>query len=156
MIRTEIGKRRYQTRLRPLSGWPELTALIDVLFLTLIFFFLSSSFVQVSGISVELPRVQSSSVASLEKFIISIAPGNGTAKCLIYFNDQPMNMETLKQQLNEVRGRSKNASVVIRPDRRVDFETVAEIMALAESAKLSSFIAVNPPTERRETVFEQY
>lgn len=156
MIRPEIGKRRYQTRLRPVSGWPDLTALIDVLFLTLIFFFLSSSFVRVSGISVELPRVSPSSVASLEKFIISITPDNGTnSKCLIYFNDQPVSRESLKQQLNEVRGRSRNASVVIRADRRVPFETVAEVIALAESARLSSFIAVNPPSERREAVFGQ-
>ena len=155
MIRPEIGNRRYRTRLRPLSGWPELTALIDVLFLTLIFFFLSSSFVRVSGISVELPRVRSTNIASLEKFIISIVPGPAPSRCLIYFNDQPVTLEGLKPQLSGIRGRAKTASVVIRPDRRVDFEVVAKVMALAESAGLASFIAVNPPSAPREAVFGQ-
>ena len=154
MIRHEIGRRRYQTRLKPLSGWPELTALVDILFLVLIFFFLSSSFVRVSGISVNLPRVRTSGVADLEKYIVTLAPGPD-GKPLLYFNDQPVSRESLKQQLNEVRGRSRNASVVIRADRRVPFETVAEVIALAESARLSSFIAVNPPSERREAVFGQ-
>ena len=62
MIRHEIGRRRYQTRLKPLSGWPELTALVDILFLVLIFFFLSSSFVRVSGISVNDPVITSEGV----------------------------------------------------------------------------------------------
>ena len=47
------------------------------------------------------------------------------------------------------------ASVIIRADQRVAFETVAEVMAMAEAAKLSSFLAVMPPSARQETVFGQ-
>ena len=61
----------------------------------------------------------------------------------------------LKQRFGEVRGRSQTASVIIRADQRVSFEMVAEVMAMAEAAKLSSFLAVMPPSERQETVFGQ-
>ncbi|UKI33820.1 MAG: hypothetical protein L6W00_10595 [Lentisphaeria bacterium] len=74
MIRTDIGRRRYRTRLKPLSGWPEVIALVDIFFLALIFFFLSGSFVRVSGISVELPRVRPSNIADMEKFVVTITP----------------------------------------------------------------------------------
>ena len=152
MIRHEIGRRRYQTRLKPLSGWPELTALVDILFLVLIFFFLSSSFVRVSGISVNLPRVRTSGVADLEKYIVTLAPGPD-GKPLLYFNDQPVSPELLKQRFGEEQGRARTASIVIRADREVPSGAVAEIMALAEAAKLSSFIAVTPPERRQATVF---
>ncbi len=156
MIRTDIGRRRYRTRLKPLSGWPEVIALVDIFFLALIFFFLSGSFVRVSGISVELPRVRPSNIADMEKFVVTITPpASAGGECLLYFNDQPVTPELLKQRFGEVRGRSQTASVIIRADQRVSFETVAEVMAMAEAAKLSSFLAVMPPSERQETVFGQ-
>lgn len=156
MIKREIGQRRYQTRLKSLSGWPELTALIDVLFLTLLFLFLSASFVRVSGIKVELPKVRVSSAVSLERFIVTIMPPASVGQpYLFYFNDQPISLEMLKQRLTEVSGRSRNASIIIRADRRVPFEQAAQVMALAEAAKLSSFIAVIPASVSQETVFGQ-
>ena len=33
-----FGERRYRTRLKYFSGWAELTALVDILFLPLLFF----------------------------------------------------------------------------------------------------------------------
>ncbi len=156
MIEPGIGKRRYRTRLKALSGWPELTALIDILFLGLFFFFLSSSFVRVSGINVELPKVRPSSVADLERFVVTVmAPQAPDGKCPLYFNDQPVSLEMLKQQLGELHGKSQTASVIIRADQRVPFETVASVMALAEAAEVSSFLAVTPRSNRPETVFGQ-
>ena len=82
-------------------------------------------------------------------------PASAGGECLLYFNDQPVTPELLKQRFGEVRGRSQTASVIIRADQRVSFEMVAEVMAMAEAAKLSSFLAVMPPSERQETVFGQ-
>ena len=53
-----FGERRYRPRLKCFGGWPELTALVDILFLALLFFVLASSFVQVSGVRVSLPQEQ--------------------------------------------------------------------------------------------------
>lgn len=66
-----VTMRRYRSRLTPLTGRPDLTPLINVMFLVLIFFMLSSSFVQVSGIRVDLPEVNAPSSIDIEKFIVS-------------------------------------------------------------------------------------
>ncbi len=145
--------RRYRSRLRPFSGRPDLIALIDILFLALIFFMLSSSFVQVSGIRVELPKVNASTSADIEKFIVSIAWTENEP--LLYFNDRPVTFETLAEKLAEVSGVSKTATVVIRADRRIPFETVARVMTLAEKANLASFIAVMPRKGKADAVFTQ-
>ena len=151
---SSIGGRRYKPGLKPKSGWPELTALIDVLFLVLLFLFLSSSFVRVTGIRVNLPRVRPSSSAELERFVVTITRGEGGGR-LLYFNDRPVTPETLKQQFNEVHGRSRNATIIILADRGVTLEQSAEVMALAEAAELASFLVTIPPGERPETVFGQ-
>lgn len=158
MRKSAIGQRRYQTRLKPVSGWPALTALIDVMFLLLLFFFLSASFVRVSGISVELPRVRPTNIADMERYIISVVPADPQQPekgCLVYFNDRPMTVEALKQELNLVHGRSRTASIIILADRRAPHGAVTEIMAIAESSQLASFIVVTPPGQKPETVFIQ-
>lgn len=152
----KIGERRYKPRLKPKSGWPEPTALINVLFLTMLFVFLSNSFVRVSGIRINPPRVRPSSVADLERFVVAIKQTSDGGRQL-YFNDRPATLESLRQQFNEVYGRrSRNATIIIQADRGVTLEQSAEIMALAEAANLASFLVTVPPGTRPETVFGQY
>lgn len=148
--------RRYRTRLRLLSGWPELTALIDILFLALLVFVISSSFVRVSGISVELPRLPAPDTAVLERYIVTITPPDQEhPQGTIYYRDKQVNHEELRRRLSEVHDRAKQASVVIRADRRVPFSEVATVMAIAEAAQLPSFIAVLSSDDRRSASFEK-
>ena len=154
--RKKFGTRRYAPKLKPKTGWPELTALIDVLFLSLLFFALSGSFVRISGISVELPRMTAPNVADVERLVVTVSPPDMPGKpCQVYFQDRLMTLDMLQQQFFKLNDTSKQASIIICADRRVPFETVSRIMAFAESAKLSSFIALAPPDAKRETRFEQ-
>ena len=158
MIRREnkIGRRRYAPSLKPKSGWPELTALIDVLFLILLFFALSGSFVRISGIGVELPRIQAPSVANVERLVVTVSPPDAPGKpCQIFFQDKLVPLEMLRQNFFKLNDSSGRSSIIICADRRVPFDTVARIMASAEEAKISSFIALAPPNVKRETRFEQ-
>ncbi|MGE4565253.1 MAG: ExbD/TolR family protein [Victivallaceae bacterium] len=146
-----VTMRRYRSRLKPLTGRPDLTPLINVMFLALIFFMLSSSFVQVSGIRVDLPEVNAASSIDIEKFIVSIAWSE--KEPLLYFNDQSVSFDTLAEKLAQLSGISKSATVVIRADNRVPFEVVARVMTLAQKADLASFIAVTPPRYKPDAVF---
>ena len=150
-----IGRQRYMPRLKPHYGWPALIALIDIFFLMLLFFVLSRSFVRVSGISVELPRSKAPNVAALERFIVSITPPSEPGRpCTIYYQDKPVKSEELLEHLSKLRDANRQSAVIIRADRRVPFDVVAGVMAIAEAAELSSFIAVTPPGENPETRFE--
>jgi len=148
--------RRYRTRLRSLSGWPELTALIDILFLALLVLEISSSFVRVSGISVELPRLPAPDTAMLERYIVTITPPDQEhPQGTIYYRDKPVDHQELSRRLSEIKDHSKQARVVIRADRRVPFSEVAAVMAIAEAEKLPSFIAVFSPDDRPGASFEK-
>lgn len=150
-VLTPPEMRRYRSRLKPFAGLPPLIALIDILFLTLIFFMVSSSFVQISGIKVDLPRIGATTSAGIEKFIVTIAWAPEGAK--IYFNDQEVDEEALKEKLAEVSGISRSAAIVIRADRRVAGEVTLQVISLAARANLASFIEGMPEGARQETYF---
>jgi biopolymer transport protein ExbD len=143
----------FKPKLKSLSGRPDLTPLVDVLFLLLIFFMLSSSFVQISNIKVELPQVSSRASLGIEKFIVSVAKTEKGTQ--IYFNDKVVSWETLKQELANVSNFSTSASIIIRADRRTPFGVVARVMSMAEKANLTAYIATMPPKAKQEAVFEQ-
>ncbi|MBR1967293.1 MAG: biopolymer transporter ExbD [Lentisphaeria bacterium] len=145
--------RRYRSKLPMLSGRPDLTPLIDVLFLSLIFFMLSSSFVKMYGIKVEIPKVGPTRYSSVEKYIISVVRSN--ERDLIYFKDEELSLNDLAERLADLAADSPNSTVVICADGGVPFELVANIMAMAERARLASFIAVNGESLRKEAVFEK-
>lgn len=144
--------RKYRSKLAMLSGRPDLTPLIDVLFLSLIFFMLSSSFVKMYGIKVEIPKVGPTNYSSVEKYIISIV--RSSERSLIYFRDEEVALNALAEKLADLAAENPNCTVVICADGGVPFELVANVMAMAERARLASFIAVNGESSRKDAVFE--
>ncbi|MBO5307617.1 MAG: biopolymer transporter ExbD [Lentisphaeria bacterium] len=158
IVQTSLGSRRFQTRLKPVSGWPPLVALIDLMFLLLLFFVLATSFVSVSGIQVNLPQVRGGNVVDMERYVVTVVPSdrkNLSKPALIYFNDRQVTPEQLKQELNTVRNHSRSASVIIMADKDVPQGVFAEIMGIAENAQLSVFLPMAAPEEKNTSVFLQ-
>ena len=158
MTAPAFGERRYRTRLKYHGGWPELIALTDILFLSLLFFALTSNSVRVSGINVALPRMNTRTVSALERFVISLAPPvpGSDAKMDIHFLERRCrNIDELRQQLSQLHERSRRASVIIRADRSIPFEEVVKVMDAAKNAQLSCFIAVEVPGEAPSATYEK-
>ena len=148
-----MQNRRIRPRLKPIHGAPDLIPLINVFFLLLFFFMVGSSFVQVSGIPVNLPEVSSVSHSSVKKYIITLDQDNR-----IYFNDAVMeNLEQLKGKLladiPHHTGEERSA-VVLRVDRASNFETISRIMAMAEELHLNMFILARK-SDSGKTVFTE-
>ena len=148
-----IQNRQIRPRLKPIHGAPDLIPFINVFFLLLFFFMLGSSFVQVSGIPVNLPEVSSVSHSSVKKYVITLDQDNR-----IYFNDAVMeNLEQLKGKLladlPNHSSEERNA-VVLRVDRASNFETISRIMAMAEELHLNMFILARK-SDSEKTVFTE-
>ena len=153
-----FGERRYRTRLKYRTGWPELTALIDLLFLSLMFFSLSRNFTRVSGIKVALPRMDTRTTVALERFVISLAPaepGDGYPIRIYYREKRCKDLDELRQDLSELHENLKRASVIIRADRSIPFEEVAKVMDAAKKEQLACFIAVDVPAEAPSATYEK-
>ena len=144
--------RSFKPTLTQLSGRPDLTPMVDVLFLLLIFFMIGSSFVQVGGVKVDVPKTATSKNYGIEKSIITLARGEN--KSLIYFNEKEVTWEQLKQRLAEVKNFSASGTVIIRADRLIPFGIVARLMALAENANVAAIVATTPEQKQKETEFD--
>lgn len=129
-----------RTKLKPIGGKFELTPLVDVLFLLLIFFMVSSSFVRVSGIKVELPESGFRSGWGVGKCVITIQADGS-----LYFNDHPVNTEGLKRNFHTIRNRV--SMVVIRSDAKTSFSKVADIISLVREYGLTPLLAMSPPAK---------
>jgi biopolymer transport protein ExbD len=143
-------RRGFQTGLKIISGRPDITPMIDVVFLLLIFFMLSSSFVQISGIPVALPSVPKPSAMSVDKLVVTI-----DQKGVFYFNDLVMDdWDSLAQQLQKCKADWNANTVIIRADEKTDYGVVARLMGLARSLDLNVYVATLAKRKTNETVFE--
>ena len=143
--------KRIRPRLKPIHGAPDLLPFVNVFFLLLVFFMLGSSFVPVSGIQVNLPEADSVSSFSVKKYIVTLDSAGR-----IYFNDALVeNLSKLKGKLQADIPRNLNgerAAIVLRADKSNNFETISQIMAMAEELRLNMFILARKPDSAR-TVF---
>lgn len=138
-------KRKYASKLAYFAGRPDSTPFVDVFFLLLIFLTLSMPFVEVSGVEVRLPRVEAARVRTgLERFIITIAAKpDGTPQ--IYFNDKPLAMDALAEELSEVSRQTKMKMIIVRADSNIPHAAVTEVMTIAARFGLSTFLATGQP-----------
>ena len=73
-----------------------ITSLIDVMFILLIFFMVSSSFVEQPGMKLELPTIKSKQVARIENLVIYISKDDQ-----VYLQNQKVELETLGEAIKK-------------------------------------------------------
>jgi biopolymer transport protein ExbD len=122
-------------------GWLLLIGLVDLAFLLAFFLLLSSNFILQQGISISMPFSRFSLGPQSNQQIISITGGAVSA---IYFQDQRVTMEQLGPLLDTAK--RKDQSIIIKADRSVSYETVAEVTnAALEHGITSVALAATPP-----------
>jgi len=108
---------------------PPLTSLIDIVFLLLVFFLLTTNFISDEGIDVSLPQAASSRVQEGERVTIDI-----DAQGTIFWTGRETNMEELGRKLPELVIRDASCVVVVRADRNVVLDRVVAVMDAARTA----------------------
>ncbi|HBM15964.1 MAG TPA: hypothetical protein DD381_06440 [Lentisphaeria bacterium] len=109
---------------------------INIAFLLFIFMTLSSSFVQLSAISIELPHAIGQPI-NAEKIVITIDKNQN-----FYFNDQVMDFKSIAKQLADISSRYEIDSIIIRADKNTPQGAVTEILSLANNLNLNVYLAV--------------
>ncbi len=134
---------------RTQRGEPEvnLTPLIDVVFLLLIFFMVSTTFERETEISVELPEAAGEKLQT-EQTVVEItidAEGN------YYVNRQELintQLDTLKRALRKAVGSAEEPQVILSADRKTPHESVISAMDAARQAGLYNMtFATRQPAE---------
>ncbi len=114
-----------------------MSSMTDVIFLLLIFFMLTSSFITPSGLPINLPSSKSSEII-MQKVSVTIT------KDLQYFvNDTKINRSSVEAVL-ESNLAGKEGIVVLHCDESVPVERLVEIAGIATNLKAKVSIATKP------------
>jgi len=104
-----------------------LTPLIDVVFLLLIFFMVSTTFDKQAKLNIVLPEASSAKQEQQAEAIVVAIDASGN----FYINDRQLvnaQARTLKLALVKVMGNRKNPPVILRADAKTTHESVVRVM----------------------------
>jgi biopolymer transport protein ExbD len=113
--------------------------LVDIFFLLLLLFLVSSTFLLHPGISVNLPFSNFTLGPQKSPVIVSITAGPYP---LVYYRDQQIKPIELARRLDG--DQLKDRSIVIQADRETPHGTVVEIMNLCLERGFSVVLATSP------------
>jgi biopolymer transport protein ExbD len=110
----------------------DLTPLVDVVFLLLIFFMVSTVFVDFKRqMDISLPSSKSSLPSKAEEPVkVEL-----TVDKNIFLNGKKVTLEEFELALSEI-ALSKNSAAVIRADKNLPYGNVIKIMGMLQSAKI--------------------
>jgi len=106
-----------------------LTSLIDIVFLLLIYFLLTTNFMVDEGIAIKLPQARASK-PQIEETITVYVDRDGRS----YVNNSEISTSELFKRLKEMIGDRKDALVVVRADRGVILNKAVKVMDVAKAA----------------------
>jgi len=127
-----------------------LTPLIDVVFILLIFFMVSTTFQKESEINIELPEASADPVETKENVLELVIDVEGR-----YFIEQQQvvntELNTLKKAISKFLGERTGIPVVIRADRRTPYESVVRAMdATSQLGLVQMSLATSQPENAQE------
>ena len=102
-----------------------LTPLIDVLFILIIFFTVSSTFLEQPGIELKLPEAESSQSHTAQKVIVYVDAGRQ-----LFLNDDPVTIENIAESVEALISAQTDKSVVLHADEEVPHGLIIKIMDL--------------------------
>lgn len=117
-----------------------ITSLIDVMFLLLIFFIVSSTFLEQPGLKLDLPSTTVHEAINLEGYTVFIL-SDGT----MYLNDEDINMEKLPRRLEEIAPQVEERGLILKADETVPYGLVINVMDIAKQSGIAKLIVATQP-----------
>ncbi len=123
----------------------DMTPLIDVVFLLLIFFMLSTSLSVNPGIKIDLPKASAEQVKK-KKTTLRVAIATGGR---IFLEGKKLNLEQLRDKFAAASKKSGgDALVVIEADKKVYHGLVVKVMDAAKTSGLNKLAIATQPEEK--------
>ncbi|MEA3438469.1 MAG: biopolymer transporter ExbD [Thermodesulfobacteriota bacterium] len=113
----------------PIKVQVPLTSLIDIVFLLLIYFLLTTNFMVEEGIKVKLPQAKAAAPQTAEVITVYVDQ-QGRA----FLGAEEVSIARLFDRLKEMIGGQENKIVVIKADRSVILNKAVKVMDVAKAA----------------------
>jgi len=113
-----------------------LTPMLDVVFIMLIFFIVTASFVKEAGIDVLRPDAKTAINKKNANILVAISSKNE-----IWIDRQKVDKQAVRGQIERLHAENPEGSVLIQADRDSQSETLLAVMAAAREAKVGVSIS---------------
>ena len=120
-------------RQRKVRSLLNIAPLLDCVFLLLIFFLLTSSFIDQGGLEIELPESVYTAPLKEKRIMIFLSD-----KGIVEINRRPSSLGSLKRDLVKLIERVETRKAIIRADKRVDLELLIKVMDLTKNAGINA------------------
>lgn len=107
----------------------DMTPMLDVVFIMLIFFIVTASFVKESGIDVNRPEAATAVQKDRANILIAIS-----AKGEIWINKRQVDARAVQANIARLYAENPQGSVVIQADRKATTDTLIKVMDAARAA----------------------
>ncbi len=114
-----------------------ITSLIDVIFLLLIFFLVTSTFSEQPALRIDLPRAVSSGIARREEMVLSV-----TREGNFFLDQEPVERGLLPERLAAAARGREEPTLVLKADRQVTYGLIVELMDICRRAGLENIVAL--------------
>ena len=121
----------------------DLTPMVDVVFVVLIFFMISTTFVESPGISIKLPEASSQSIEREPRELKIYLSTEGD----IYYLDRKISITDYKRLLSEHQSAADTTTILLLADQESRHGKVVTLMDLARDA---GFVKLAIATEQRK------
>ena len=116
-----------------------LTPMLDVVFIMLIFFIVTASFVKQAGIEVVRPEAATAEPKKSANILIAISGANE-----IWVDNRKVTPQGIRAQIERLHAENPEGSIMIQADKDSYSETLMVVMTAAREAKVNvSIAAVN-------------
>ena len=118
----------------------DLTPMIDGIFLLVIFFMLSTTFVMQPGIKIVLPQSVSKTTEKVENLIITI-----TKDGKFYVNQEETDILSLRTKISSLLKETSPKTVLINADEDTKHKYVVQVLDVLKTLKITNFIIATKP-----------
>lgn len=116
------------------------TSLIDVMFILVLFFTVSTTFVSQPAMNLQLPTAEHAEATRQSPIIVHI-----DEKGTVYLNDEPLETALLSSALTTRLAASTDKAVVLKADSRVSHGHVIEILDIIKGAGVQKLVIATQP-----------
>ncbi|GLX79881.1 biopolymer transporter ExbD [Thalassotalea insulae] len=116
-------RRRKQPHIVEKDAGVDMTPMLDIVFILLIFFIVTTSFVKESGFLVKKSESSKASKAKSDNIMIHIDENN-----IIYFNTKPVDIERLPARVEYFLANHPAKNIIFRPHENTNYQKVVEVL----------------------------
>ncbi|MGP0565465.1 ExbD/TolR family protein [Nitrospina sp. 32_T5] len=120
----------------------DIAPLVDIVFLLLIFFMLTSTFIRQEGMDIELPRAESSESFDMKSIKIQVQEDGA-----LMAGDKKVEFEELRSIIGSAVEKDSSVPIIIEADKKTDFDMFAKILDLARLLGASNIVIATDPLE---------